>query len=382
MKMDLRSLRKRGVRLVHDLLLDSRYTLLYDHRMPGLYDRMVAMKNATVGGMVRLEASSVCQLRCPACSTARGKNRRGVIGWGFLKFADFQKFVEENPAIRTIEISNWGEVFLNPELNDIIRFAHEKGVLLKAANGVNLNNVSDETLENLVKYQFNHLSVSIDGASHDTYKLYRRKGSFNQVMRNVRRINHFKEQYNSPFPKLSWQFVIFGHNEHELPTARAMAAELGMEFRPKLNHTPEHSPIRDKEYVRREGGFKVASRDEFASVRRRAYSRPCTQLWDSPQINWDGKLLGCCVNKFGDFGNVFEEGLEGAMNSERYLYAKAMVLGLRGPREDIPCIRCKVYRTQIAGEISPEPGTKEKLEALVHIGGHVREKLKELLKGG
>lgn len=33
---------------------------------------------------------------------------------------------------------------------------------------------------------------------------------------NVRKINAFKHQYNSQQPRLNWQFVIFGHNEHEI----------------------------------------------------------------------------------------------------------------------------------------------------------------------
>ncbi len=134
-----------------------------------------------------------------------------------------------------------------------------------------------------------------------------------------------------------------------------MAHELDMEFRPKLNHTPSFSPVKDKARVRRETGIGAANRDEFAQKKKRAYSRPCTQLWTSPQVNWDGKLLGCCANKFGDFGNVFDLGLKSAMDGERYRYAKRMVLGLVPPRADIPCVRCKVYRQHVLGE-KPSPG--------------------------
>ena len=42
----------------------------------------------------------------------------------------------------------------------------------------------------------------------------------------------------------------------------------------------------------------------------------CHQLWDAPQINWDGKILGCCRNFWGDFGgNAFTEGLFQSVNS-------------------------------------------------------------------
>ena len=174
--------------------------------------------------------------------------------------------------------------------------------------------------------------------------LLRGAGIFEKVIKNIRRINRFKERYRSFFPKLAWQFVVFGHNEHELPVAQAMAADLDMTFRPKLNHSPHYSPVKDAEFVRQASGLMVASRDEYAARTRRQYSFPCAQLWDSPQINWDGKLLGCCVNKYGHFGNVFETGLNKAMQDERYQYAKRMVVGRAPPRPDIPCVSCKVYQ--------------------------------------
>ena len=60
-------------------------------------------------------------------------------------------------------------------------------------------------------------------------------GDCDTVSENIRRINCFKEQYQSEFPRLLWQFVVFGHNEHESPIARKLAGDLGMEFRMKLS---------------------------------------------------------------------------------------------------------------------------------------------------
>lgn len=333
------------------------YHLLFDRRQERLFDALVRVRNATLGTLIRLEASSVCQLRCPVCSMARSKGRDPVVGWGLLRFENFRRLVDENPHIRTIELSNWGEIFLNPELLEMMRYAHEKGVKLRAVNGVNFNKVSDEVLRGLVQYRFGQITVSLDGATHETYRLYRRRGSFHQVIKNIERVNELKRELGSSSPKFQWQFIVFGHNEHEIEAARALAEELGMDFRPKLNHTPSFSPIKDKARVREVSGLGAASRDEFAKQKKRAYSRPCSQLWSSPQINWDGKLLGCCANKFGDFGNVFELGLRAALEGERYRYAKRMVLGLVPPREDIACVRCKVYRQHVLGEtIAPGRG--------------------------
>jgi MoaA/NifB/PqqE/SkfB family radical SAM enzyme len=321
-----------------------RQVLLLQHRLPHLYDAAVKVYQGLVGTTIRVEASSQCQLRCPKCPTGRRVIGKSVVGWGWCKANDFRRLLVENPQVKEVELSNWGEIFLNPELPEILQAAHERGVALRANNGVNLNTLSWKLAEALVKYQFSYLSVSIDGASQDTYAQYRRKGIFQKVLRNLERINHFKLEYQSRLPRLTWQFIVFGHNEHELPLARQLATQHGMGFKPKLNHSPAFSPIRDAEYVRRETGLGVATRDEFAARHQRQYSFPCVQLWDSPQINWDGTLLGCCVNKYGSFGNVFETGLQAALQGETYRYAKEMVTGRKPPREDVPCFRCNVYR--------------------------------------
>ena len=49
------------------------------------------------------------------------------------------------------------------------------------------------------------------------------------------------------------------------------------------------------------------------------------------------------MNKYGDFGNVFEQGLVPALQGWKYRYAKGMLTGTRPPLEDIPCFYCKVY---------------------------------------
>ena len=108
---------------------------------------------------------------------------------------------------------------------------------------------------------------------------------------------------------------VFGHNEHEIVRAREMAHSLGMTFQPKLNAYSVFSPIKDAAAVKRDSGLEVASRKEFKEKKKRYWGMPCDQLWNSPQINRDGKLLGCCVNGWGDFGNVFESGLKAAMES-------------------------------------------------------------------
>lgn len=293
-------------------------------------------------GEIRLEASSACQLKCPSCPN-NSKAILRTVGISFLRLSDFQKLLDENPWIAEIELSNYGEIFLNPDLLEILTYAYERNVTVTADNGVNLNNVRSEVLEGLVTYKFRSMTVSIDGASNETYKRYRIGGNYDVVIENIKKINLFKKQYQSKYPLLSWQFIVFGYNEHELPTARRLAHELDMYFNSKLSWDAEFSPVQNQEGVRKELG--AVSRREYKEKYGVDYTHGiCHQLWEQPQINWDGKMLGCCRNFWGDFGrNVFTDGFLESLNNEKIHYARDMLIGRQRTRDDIPCASCEIY---------------------------------------
>jgi len=318
---------------------------------------------------IRLEASSKCQLKCPSCPTAKGINRDSVVGWGNLTLESFERFVRANPQICHIEISNWGEIFLNAELSAILKSAHESGIELTVDNGVNFNSVRDDALEALVKYRVRSLTIAIDGATPESYREYRRGGDFDRVITNIRKLNELKRKHESRFPLLTWQFVIFGHNEHELAQARETARSLGMRFATKLNVEgwgEQYSPVKDLEKVRSESGFGVASFTEFRETYGRDLLVPCQDLWLRPQVNWDGKLLGCCVNMWGDFGNVFDSGFDECLATEKYTYTQRMLLGEVPARSDSPCIHCHLYQNHAMTKLvdsTPSPALARHLFA-------------------
>jgi MoaA/NifB/PqqE/SkfB family radical SAM enzyme len=293
---------------------------------------------------IRLEASSVCQLRCPVCPTGQRKTRDTVCGSGLLSFTDFKRLLDDNRFVREVELSNWGEVFLNRELPAILEHAFLRDVKVTIANGANLNHASDAVLEMLVRTGVEEVVVALDGATPETYAKYRIKGDFDRVIANVKKINSFKERHGSVRPRLIWQFIIFGHNEHEIDAARRMARSLNMVFSPKLNVAPEYSPVVNAAKVQSATGLRNVNAGSDWGLGM------CGQLWLSPQINWDGKILGCCHNNWQDFGgNAFADGLESSLNGEKIVYARKMLTGTAPSRDDIPCARCEFY-LRMAGE--------------------------------
>ena len=298
---------------------------------------------------IRLDAATACQLKCPSCPTASGETGK-KLGVGFLKFEDFKHVVDRNGWVSQIELSNWGEVFLNKDLAKIFQYAYQKNVAVSIANGTNLNTVHEGALEALVKYKIRKVSCSIDGASQETYAIYRVKGNFDRVIENVKTINKWKAHYRSEYPQLRWQYVVFGHNEHEIQKARDMAHELNMEFYVKLSwgdlYTEQSfSPVKDGELIRKESGLGAADRQEYREKTGKDYGERlcCLSLWSGPQINHDGRVLGCCINYWEDYGNAFKDGLKECLNNEKITTARAVLMGHGVPGKGIPCTTCKVY---------------------------------------
>ncbi len=306
-------------------------------------------KYGVLGNSLRIDASNACQLRCPTCHQV--KEGEHSFRRMHLKFDDFRKFVDQHPTFKNIELADNGEIFLNPDLEKIFQYAFTKKIDLTARDGVNLNDASEMALEYMVKFKVRLVLVSIDGASPETYRIFRQKGDFQRVIENIEIINRYKRHYGSKFPVLVWQFIVFGHNEHEIPLARSMAKKLNMRFFLKFNADPSYSPVKNKELVRKEMGY--SSMTEYEDITKTVYAFSCHQLWRAPQIGPQGDLLGCCYNnRENAFGNVFELGLEKVLKSERFIYAKKMLLGQKNAREDIPCINCSVYKNMRARRIN------------------------------
>jgi MoaA/NifB/PqqE/SkfB family radical SAM enzyme len=306
-----------------------------------LYTYWVSRKNQKV----RLDFCSACQLKCPLCSTGTGKNNSNIIGSGMLSPDKLKKFLELN-RVTNIEVSNWGEIFLNKKLDELLDLATLYKVKLSAGNGVNFNNVTDKQLRSLIKNKFQKLSISIDGTDQETYETYRKGGNLNNVLNNIKKLNRLKIEYNSSLPKLSMQFIDFPHNTHQKAEAKILASHLFMDFTLKSNHSP-HKKITDAKKVSKKSKEiqeSLLKRKAYLDTVKSFYHLPCKQLWERPQINWDGNVLGCCINTTKSLGNAFETSLEEIKKSEKYLYAMQMVTENAPPRDDIPCSTCKYYK--------------------------------------
>jgi len=285
---------------------------------------------------ITLDPSTYCCLNCPTCSTGTG--RKGL-SKGNLKFNDFKKFIDKyDYFISYLFLSNWGEIFLNPEVIKIIKYARQKDIYVNS--DTNLNYFSDQMAENLVKSGMNELYISIDGASNETYIRHRKGGDFNKVISHIRMINKYKKLYKTENPKLVWKFIIFKHNKHEINMARKMAEELNMSFRLDSNCFIEQSGLSTDCSVGDDIFLQVPgiTKEKLYNID----TNFCHQIWDQPVINYNGNMLGCCIifDEKYHLGNVFEDGFFKVYNGKKMKELRKMVLGKTTRDANIFCLRC------------------------------------------
>lgn len=290
---------------------------------------------------VGIEASTNCQLNCAGCYM-RTRNYDGV-GKGVLSYRDYQKVIEEYRYLKEVDFANNGEALLNPELLEILKCSSGRGIITSFGGGVNFNYAPDELLEGIVIYGVKNITIAIDGASPDIYSLYRRNGDYTRVIDHICRLNDFKEKYKSDTPHLTWQYVLMEGNECDIEEAARTANSLNMKMQWKLDWAGRYIP-KDIDFVRRITGLKSFNREDS----NYDWGYRCRELILYPRINWDGMLLGCCSSHTMNFGiNVFETGIENAVNDTKYRKAVIDVFSRRHPDSDVPCGNCWIYDEKI-----------------------------------
>lgn len=302
---------------------------------------------------IRLDVCNLCQLKCPVCWVRRDEEiiKKDFGGFGYVSFETFKKFLDENQSIKEIELAHYGEILLNPDLEDIVRYSYEKGVTLTANAGVNMNYLPEKLAEALVKYNFNSMTVAMDGATQDIYSIYRKGGNLDTVIHNIKTINKYKEKYNTRYPMMVYKVILFGHNVHQIEKSRELAKELNMPIWFVVNAIEGYSPFKQDDRAKVTEATGISTLDSEIETVAEQYRTGkqnfcfCTDIYENPQINYNGDLWGCSVPYLKSFGiNVFKDGLLKALNNEKVLHTKLILSDFSvEPREDTPCKGCYFY---------------------------------------
>jgi radical SAM protein with 4Fe4S-binding SPASM domain len=265
-----------------------------------------------------IEPGTACQLECPHCPTGRNELNRSA---GRLSVDNFKKIWDSiKPAPIRLQLWNQGEPLTNPDTPEIIRHAASTGSWVVLSTNVELlekRRIAEEiTLSGL-----SELILSLDGTTGESHVAYRKGGDFQKVEKGIKNVVQIKKEHGLKSPLLTWQFIMFKHNMHEMNTAKKLARQWGVNrivF--KTAQLEDLSPEEGEKWMPDESKQRRYDLKNGEWILKRRKSFFCDRLFASAVVLWDGTVVPCCFDKDGSYplGNSLEKPFPEIWRGEKF----------------------------------------------------------------
>jgi MoaA/NifB/PqqE/SkfB family radical SAM enzyme len=176
--------------------------------------------------IVHLELTHRCNAACPMCArNIHGGAINPDMPLAELSLADIRQILLPDFVSRLKRIyacGNYGDPIVARDCLPVFRYLREHGPELHLdlhTNGSARRPDWWRELAEIMKTGPHYLRFGIDGLE-DTNHLYRRGTDWKTVMRSA-------EAFIEAGGRAEWDFLVFRHNEHQVETARKLAAEMG-----------------------------------------------------------------------------------------------------------------------------------------------------------
>jgi radical SAM protein with 4Fe4S-binding SPASM domain len=266
-----------------------------------------------------VETTAKCNLYCPMCPRESHPQPKED-----MADAVFERLVRE--AGRSAEhmmLIGLGEPLLDPKIFDRIEFCARHGIsTLLSTNGTLLD---ERAAERLLATRLEHVTLSFDGATKESFEYYRKGARFDKVRDNFVRFCRMKKERDARV-----QIVV------QMVRMERNAAETA-EFERFWRAVPGVDLVRIKE-------------DETDLMRPAAghdpsdWKYPCHYLWRGPMyVKQNGSVYPCCQSYMLDgapLGNLGSQSLVQLWNSEEMVRMRALHAAGRGGEINV-CSRCR-----------------------------------------
>lgn len=269
-----------------------------------------------------IEATNVCNLRCPFCATTHNKYKGG-----FMKEEIWKKILDEagENNLYSLKFTYRGEPMLHKDLVRMVAYAKDAGVMDVYFN-TNATKLDEDAVRKLIDAGLDRISISFEGYEKDLYEKYRVGAHFEQVVANIERLKAIKDERGVKKPLVRIQTVrvpeLLGKEKNYADFWSARSDEVGFLDMKDEEGNPDH--------------------------RGQVYSWACPQLWQRMTITWDGTILPCVhdIYEWMSFGNIQEMTIKEAWNSARE--ARYRDVHRMGKAHEIAaCDRCPLRENEI-----------------------------------
>jgi radical SAM protein with 4Fe4S-binding SPASM domain len=266
----------------------------------------------------------------------------------------FKKVIDKIPSLQHIDLFNWGEPFLNPDIFNMIRYAKENNIVVEIHTNFSFTK-NDDFFRDIISSGLDRLWISLDGATQETYSQYRVNGDFSLALSNIRTLAGMKARLGSRRPDIIWKFIVNKYNEHEIDKARNMIDVPGVRFFPcNMMLSNDLLDVEFEGTIDQRKERWLPANDKYIWEQYKGknkipiYNRPCEYLFTTLVVNPDGKVAPCCMatDESTVFGDLMISSMEDIWNNNKYQSARALFIKRKHtcPQENTLCSRCMNYK--------------------------------------
>ncbi|MBU4501895.1 MAG: radical SAM protein [Nanoarchaeota archaeon] len=280
-----------------------------------------------------IEPTVRCNLNCKYCQVPgweRGKKVRD------LSLIDFKRIVDQFPNLLIIKLQGMGEPLLNKDLWGMIDYASSKKIIVRTNSNGTL--IDESMARRIINSKLTAISISLDGATKETYDKIRRGAKFEKVIGNIKTL--IKLRGTSRLPRINVWMVATTENYSEIPEMIELCADLGVD---KLTVQTKLGFWGKEDMKEKLEDFLLdINSDELKRIKEEStelakklnfnlnfyYSNwygtdsKCPWPWESCYITTDGYVVPCCIianPEVINFGNILDKPFKEIWNSKKYV---------------------------------------------------------------
>jgi radical SAM protein with 4Fe4S-binding SPASM domain len=306
--------------------------------------------------IVHVEPTTACNLGCTMCG--RSTYWKDLVrNSAHMKRETFMRLEPFLRSARLAALHGWGEPLLHPDFLWMVQVCKRAGCMVTFhTNGLLL---TEKMARALIESRLDHITVSIDGASAESYRSAR-GADLEDLLSNLRCLRDIKERLGVRHPKLTFKCVVTRRNLHELPSLVEQAAECGARELELNNLVVYHPSLSDQtvfdlreevetahaETLRRAGPLGV--RVFYGGVEEKDGVPACP--FRSFTVTCDGTVGPCGAQRLA-MGNIHDTPLRKLWNSASYVEMR-----LAYARRELPhqCEHCPGRTNRREDHVHPD----------------------------
>lgn len=271
-----------------------------------------------------IEPTTSCNLRCPECPSGLRSFTRPT---GMLQADLYQKVIDQAAGHLTwLHLYFQGEPFLHPQFLALAKYANQRKIF--TSTSTNAHYLSEKVVLEILVSGLKQLIVSMDGISQEIYEKYRVGGSLEKVKMGLALLLEERKKEDKKFPRVILQFLVTGQNEHQIPSLKNWAKEIGVDEL-QLKTTQIYDFENGSELIPSDLGYSRYIPDGNGKWKlKKEIENKCWRMWQGAVVTWDGKVVPCCFDKDAQhvMGDLQIEEMDKVWFSEKYQHFRGQLL--------------------------------------------------------